>query len=316
MGVMPSPSLANFPMLPTISAPQGNPVITVSASSASTANMQSAAVEKPQVVVPAGMFLGEGLVPLPAKLVQRVVNLEFVEMYELLPESWLAADGSDIEGGGQEKLLALFPKRRRAPVTDVLVWVQCFSAMVGALSTVYPDKVPEFMAYQALIVKCSCDYDGLGWVLYDRVFRRQVAVTKDLNWSKLNPTLHSLCLAGKARRNKFCSACLSDNHATEQCPESWQGCSSASWFGPYRPATPLHYPQVGPVPGVHHPTALPFAPMPLQVCRLFNKPEGSRCTFSPCKFMHSCIVCNGPHPRSEYRAKGGMPPHVKKLRLS
>ena len=87
MGVMPSPSLANFPILPTISPPQGNPVITVSASSASTANKQSAAVEKPQVVVPAGMFLGEGLVSLPAKLVQRVVNLEFVEMYELLPES-------------------------------------------------------------------------------------------------------------------------------------------------------------------------------------------------------------------------------------
>ena len=33
---------------------------------------------------------------------QRVVNLELVEMYELLPESWLAADGNDIEGGGHE----------------------------------------------------------------------------------------------------------------------------------------------------------------------------------------------------------------------
>ena len=95
--------------------------------------------------MPAEMFPGESLVPLAAKLVQRVVNLEFVEMYELLSESWLGAEGSDIEGGGQEKLLALFPKRCRAPVTDVLVWVQCFSAMVGVLSTVYPDKVPEFM---------------------------------------------------------------------------------------------------------------------------------------------------------------------------
>ena len=100
--------------------------------------------------MPAGMFPRESLVPLAAKLVQRVVNLEFVEMYELLSESWLGAEesyieGGDIEGGGQEKLLALFPKRRRASVTDVLVWVQCFSAMVGVLSTVYPDKVPEFM---------------------------------------------------------------------------------------------------------------------------------------------------------------------------
>ena len=62
---------------------------------------------------------------------QWVVNLEFVEMYKLLPESWLVADGNDIEGGGHEKLLALFPKRHRAPVTDVLVWVQCFISYGG-----------------------------------------------------------------------------------------------------------------------------------------------------------------------------------------
>ena len=237
-------------------------------------------------------------------------------MYELLPESWLVAEGSDIEGGGQEKLLALFPKRRRALVTDVLVWVQCFSAMVGALSTTYPDKVPEFMAYQALIVKCSRDYEGLGWVMYDRAFHRQVAVTKDLNWSKLNPTLHSLCLAGKARRNKFCSFCLSDNHATEQCPESWQGRSSAISFEHLRPLTPYQFPQGGPVPGFAHPPGLPLAPLPSQVCRLFNKPEGPRCTFSPCKFAHVCIICKGPHSRSECRARSGMPASNKRPRLS
>ena len=130
MGVMPSPSLTTFLMLPAISASQGNPVSVVSVPSASPAIAQLATIAKPQVVVPAGMFLGEGLVPLPAKLVQRVVNLEFVEMYELLPESWLVAEGSDSESGGHEKLLALFPKRRRAPVTDVLVWVQCFFSYV------------------------------------------------------------------------------------------------------------------------------------------------------------------------------------------
>ena len=95
-----------------------------------------------------------------------------------------------------------------------------FLAMVGALSTRYPDNVPEFMAYQALIVKCSRDRDGWGWVMYDRAFRRQVAVTKDLNWFKLNSTLHSLCLAGKAPRNKLCSLCFTDNHAAEQCTKS------------------------------------------------------------------------------------------------
>ena len=63
-----------------------------------------------QVVVPAGMFLGEGLVPLPAKLVQRIICLEFVEMAELLLES---VESSDAEVSGHAKVVSIFPKWRR-----------------------------------------------------------------------------------------------------------------------------------------------------------------------------------------------------------
>ena len=37
--------------------------------------------------------------PLPAKLVQRVVNLELLEMYELLLESWLGLKGVTLKVG-------------------------------------------------------------------------------------------------------------------------------------------------------------------------------------------------------------------------
>jgi len=190
-------------------------------------------------------------------------------MAELLPESWLAAESSDAEVSGHAKVVSIFPKRRRAPVTDVLVWVQCFSAMVGVLSTKYPDKVPEFMAYQALIVKCSRDYEGFVWVLYDRAFRRQVAVTRDLNWSKLNPTLHSLCMAGKARKNKFCALCLSDNHSSDQCPEAWQDLLPATYFGQHGPPPACPFPQPGLIPrlaGFGHPILLSHLDLHLYQC--------------------------------------------------
>ena len=67
--------------------------------------------------------------------------------------------------------------------------------------------VPELMAYQAMIVKCSRDFEGLAWAQYDRAYRRQAAQTKDLRWSRLNPTLFSLCFTGKARRNIACAHC-------------------------------------------------------------------------------------------------------------
>ena len=89
--------------------------------------------------------------------------------------------------------------------------------MVGVLSQKYPHMVPELMAYQATIVKCSRDFEGLAWARYDWAYRRQVAQTKDLRWSRLNPTLFSLCFAGKARRNITCAHCLSDNHTSDTC---------------------------------------------------------------------------------------------------
>ena len=40
--------------------------------------------------VPAGMFLKDGLLPLPQLLVSRIIKLEFVDMSELLSEAWMA----------------------------------------------------------------------------------------------------------------------------------------------------------------------------------------------------------------------------------
>ena len=76
------------------------------------------------------------------------------------------------------------------------------------------------MGYQALIIKCSRDFEGLAWAQYDRAYRHQAAQSKDLRWSKLNPLLYSLCFAGKARRNVACCHCLSDMHTSEACLEN------------------------------------------------------------------------------------------------
>jgi hypothetical protein len=177
-------------------------------------------------------------------------------------------------GGGEEeatKPVLTMPRRKVAPVTDILLWLQCYAALVGVLSRGYPTMVPEFMSYQAMIIKCSRDFQGPAWVQYDRAYRRQVAQTKDLRWSRLNPTLYSLCFAGKAKRHVVCATCLSDTHATENCPETLQY-GGAFWPG-----------QLNSVIGLPSPAALPPPPtstggVKLKLCNLFNAPDGSRCT--------------------------------------
>ena len=113
-----------------------------------------------QVMVPAGLhvYLGHGVMPLPQRLLSKILNLEFVEMQDLLPEAWLTSieddaakccSTSDAEG-----------RKRRPPVTNIFTWLQGFASMVSALSTKYPRMVPEFLAYQSTIIKCYKDYDS------------------------------------------------------------------------------------------------------------------------------------------------------------
>lgn len=55
------------------------------------------------------------------------------------------------------------------------------------------------LAHLSMIVHCHKEFSGLGWVQYDAAFRRQAAITQDLNWGRVNPTLYSICFAGQAR---------------------------------------------------------------------------------------------------------------------
>jgi hypothetical protein len=64
--------------------------------------------------------------------------------------------------------------------------------------------------YMSLIVK---RFEGLGWFNYDQAFRRQAAIMKSMNWSRIDST-HSLVWILRARQKK------SFNHSTSQCQES------------------------------------------------------------------------------------------------
>ena len=180
-----------------------------------------------------------------------------------------------------------FHECRAAPVTDILQWLTCCAAMVGVLLKAYPSMMPEFMSYQATIIKCVRDFDGLAWAQYDRAYH-QVAQTKELHWSKPNPTLYSLCFAGKARCYIIvCSFCLSNNHSSDQCPEN-PNMPSAAFT--------LYHSQPGPGP------TFTGAPRLEKLCNQFNSKEGPRCNYRNCKFAHKRSACRDTHTRAYCRS--------------
>ena len=158
--------------------------ITFAAPLASPTLLSSLSVVAASSVLQGALTLGESLTPLPAKLVQKILELRYIEMLELLPETWLLQQDMP---AGQNPLLVHF-KRQKGPVSDILQWVQCYATLASVLASAYPQKISELLAYMSTIVKCSREFEGPAWVLYDRAFRRQAEVTRDLNWSKINKT--------------------------------------------------------------------------------------------------------------------------------
>ena len=207
-------------------------------------------------------------------------------MANLLPEAWL------LEETAMEAQL----RRQKGPVTDILLWVQCFAMFAGALATTFPDKVPELMAYMTTIVRCHRDYKGPAWVLYDRAFRRRAEATKDMNWSVMNTSLFNICFG------MICQVCLSESHTTERCPRRVvplgntltysAAIQSDSWL-PHGAVWP-HPSHSSAYHGVSHQQA------PIEICRLFNARNGNRCRFPQCRFAHICSRCKlGGHGASQ-----------------
>ena len=81
-------------------------------------------------------------------------------------------------------------------MTDIATWVQCFATYVGVLAGTTPEAIPELMAYLVHIVRVSQDFGSLAWVNYDSAFRRQAASTGNRQWSRVNPSLYSICFSG------------------------------------------------------------------------------------------------------------------------
>lgn len=139
-----------------------------------------------------------------------------------------------------------------------------------------------------------------------------MAQTKDLRWSRLYPTLFSLCFAGNAKCSIACAHCLSDNLTSDSCPDN-PSHSSFLWQHPggtFPPAGVAHLMGVGPPVGGAHPVRL-------GLCHLFYARDGPKCRYSPCNFAHICSTCRANHPRSacpkaqgalaDTSEKGGIP---------
>ena len=229
-------------------------------------------------------FLGDGFPPIPAKLAERICRWEYIDISDLLPEFW---PDQKAEEGTAKRVNWSSAKKR---VQNINVWLQCYAIYVGVMATKSPKMVPELMAYMISILRASQEYESLAWATYDLAYRRQAAATGHKQWSKVNPSLYTVCFTGKARKATRCDLCLSTAHKTSECSLTMdedpdvglrlKAVESAviAFSGNYQGFTATR--------GIRSP----------KVCRLFNE---KRCKFRNCKYRHVCRTCQGNHPATD-----------------
>lgn len=180
------------------------------------------------------------------------------------------ASGSSIQGQ---------QPRRRKKVTEITVWLQCYGLYVSVLASEHPQAIPELMAYMITMLRVSQDFAGSAWVNYNSAFRRQADITGDQKWSRINPSMYSICFAGQARKTARCDICLSSQHSAKECALSPE---------PDPDATTRLRTLESVVLALVRPTTQPSLPKaaiantgPGQVCRLWNV---GRCHYRRCRF--------------------------------
>lgn len=99
----------------------------------------------------APFVLSEALPVVPAKLVRRILKAEYVVMAELLKDNMEAERRRwQLEGPSPQGHYMGRTTRREIP--DVLSWLQCFAVYAAVVTSKFPEKTRELLAYQAMII--------------------------------------------------------------------------------------------------------------------------------------------------------------------
>ena len=116
-----------------------------------------------------------------------------------------------------------FRSTQQTPVTNVLVWLDCYASMVVVLCSAHPEKFSQLMAYQKTIILTYRGFAGDGWVKCDSSYQQQAANVKFLDWGQMDGNLWNEILMGRAKAVAWCRIFLCELHSHADYPPAPDG---------------------------------------------------------------------------------------------
>ena len=158
-------------------------------------------------------------------------------------------------------------------------WLEAFSILSAVIMEKYPEQGQALFQYSRTIHNEATRVGGIGWFLYDREFRKKMALCPELGWDQKEVQLWMEYMGKYIPLNKdpfsrFSNRQQGGRNSDPQSRPFWkQPFRAQRWVGAQRG-------------GVRRPGQ--------GTCRLFN--AGSCSWGKECKFSHNCAKCNAPHP--------------------
>ena len=151
--------------------------------------------------------------------------------------------------------------------TNISEWLQAFAVYVSVIAKKQPQRVPDLMGYQILMLEASNEYHNDRWLAYDRRFRQQAASQPGCKWSSIETTLWNWAFTSQARASR-CKHCFSLFHQSKDCE-----------FAP------------NPTSSLHDPPPYQASGRRRFLCRQWNEQYAEGCSFPNCRYEHACYYC-------------------------
>lgn len=220
--------------------------------------------------------LGEGLPPVPGKLIQKIQRGEYVDMAELLRDNMELNAGDPLA-----RHLGMQPSCQEVP--DLISWVQCFGIYAAVVSVSHPDQILQLLAYQMMVVRKAIRCGGRGWQSYDAMFRQQAAISPSVDWSKLNNSLYlTMLLQQQNGRGRTCVHihCMETDHTSKDCT-----------LAPIHPWRYSAHAKGEPASELSSNDNKRNKGQGTKVCYSWND---GRCSVPYCRYQHICAKCSFP----------------------
>ena len=184
-GTLPLPISHPWPWLPTVPP---------------TSSSESSGLAPMAPRAPDGLILSPTMEPIPSKMVQRIQSGQFVEMRELLPDNVaLCQHLESMHGHLPFHSLSGHTRPRFREISTPLSWINCFLTYLAVRTQ--DTATRDQLMYSRLVLQEAARHGGMGWIEYDRVFRKQAALNSMLTWNSLQPGLHASAILGQRSCN-------------------------------------------------------------------------------------------------------------------